>query len=348
MKLEVDVPVNGNPYHYTSPLRQPDLFFGRVGVLEEIDACLGQPLSGPLLLVGEVRSGRSSLLYRLKARQAQAAVPLPVALIDLSQLTADNLSLLVWEMGKTAVSQWTPADTQTPTLDKTGFIAAPLPAFRDQCLTAVLPPVTTKSPEPSLRLLLLADNIDALLPTLAKNNISPALFNQFWEMLLAADVGLIMTCTAAGQTALAEYLPLWQQAHVVTIGPLDKAAALALIRQPTDYTIFQDVADYIYALTQGSAYEIQYLCYQLQQYRQEAELGRLTVADVVYVAGRGSVNGRLSHKQSQWPLYTLPPGTRSAAPPGATNTKGNGRWRVWVVLAAILLIVMVVLAFNLL
>lgn len=335
------MPVNDNPYQYTSPLCQPDLFFGRSEVLAEIDTYLGQPLSGPLLLVGELRSGRSSLLYQVKTQQACAAVSLPVALVDLGQLTADSLSLLLWEMGKTAVSQWTPTDTETPTLDKTGFIAAPLPAFRDQCLAAVLPPAAAEPAQPRPRLLLLADNIDALLLALTKNNISSTLFNQFWEMLLTADVGLIMTCTPAGQADLAQYLPLWQQAQVVTLGPLDKTAALALIRQPTNYTIFQDVADYIYDLTQGSAYEIQHLCHQLQQYRHEAELERLTVADVVYMVGRVPVNGRL-------PRYALPPGTRSVPVPDAANTKGNGRWRVWLVLAVILLIVTVVLAFNLL
>jgi formylglycine-generating enzyme required for sulfatase activity len=188
--------------------------------------------------------------------------------------------------------------------------------------------------EPPTRLLLLGDNLDALLPALQDRRLDAVLLNQFFQMLLEAEVALILTCTPGGKTDLAHHLPLLQQAPLLPIGPLEREAALALIRQPTGYAIVADVANYMYELTAGHPYQIQRLSYHLQQYRQETGVGQLTIADVVHVLAEGALAERPTTTwQRRLPAFALPPNGRSApAAPGKGGVK-NGRFRhAWIVL----------------
>jgi formylglycine-generating enzyme required for sulfatase activity len=145
-------------------------------------------------------------------------------------------------------------------------------------------------------------------------------------MLLAAETAVILTCTPIGKAALVQHLPILDRAPELQIGPLEKEAALALIRQPNEYAIVPDVAEYIYELTQGHAGQIQRLCYELIHYGQETGLGQFTVADVAHVATRNETlrTGHTITWQRRLPLYTLPGNRRT----GLNNDGLNGRYRL--------------------
>jgi formylglycine-generating enzyme required for sulfatase activity len=325
-------PTSSNPYDYHNPVQQPHLFKGREAIFNQIGEYVRQRLAEPLLLAGPERSGKSSLLRQLSASRLGLDRVLRVARIDLAEAASDSLGLLLWHVAETAVSQWTPADSPTPSLDKTSFITNPLPAFRDQCLN----PVTPADPaEPGPHLVLLGDNLDALLPALVNKRLDAALLNRFFEMLLEAETAVILTCTPIGKAALVQHLPVLHQAPVLQIGPLEKEAALDLIRQPTEYAIVPDVAEYIYELAQGHAHQIQRLCYELIHYGQEMGLGQYTVADVAHMATRNetSPDGSAITWQRHLPLYKLPGNSRS----GLSNKGLNGR--NWLIKVALLLLI---------
>jgi formylglycine-generating enzyme required for sulfatase activity len=328
-------PTSDNPYDYHNPVQQSHLFMGRETIFNQIGEYVRQRLAEPLLLVGPERSGKSSLLRQLSAPRLGLDRVLLVARIDLTETTADSLGLLLWHVAKTAVSQWTPADSPTPSLNKTSFITNPLPAFRDQCLNHVTP---AKPAEPGPHLVLLGDDLDALLPALNNKRLDAALLNRFFEMLLGAETAVILTCTPIGKAALVQHLPILHQAPVLQIGPLEKEAALDLIRRPTDFAIVPDVAEYIYELTQGHAFQIQRLCHNLIHYGQETGLGQYTVADVAHMATRNeeSPGGSAITWQRHLPRYKLPGNSRS----GLSNKRPNGRNRLLKV--GLLLIILVV------
>ncbi|MFO7536589.1 MAG: SUMF1/EgtB/PvdO family nonheme iron enzyme [Chloroflexota bacterium] len=351
-------PPSGNPYHYDTPVRQSQRFFGRETIFDQIGEYLRQRLAEPLLLVGQEHSGKSSLLQQLMTRHlsgqlildqpmldqaptgqmSEADRPPLVTLIDLAQTAVDSLSLLLWDIAKTAVADWSQPFAAAPSLDKTYFSANPLSAFHDQCLD---PFTTAGQSQPAPRRLLLGDNLDALLPALDNKSLNATLLNQFFEMLLEADVALILTCTASGKAALTHHLPILHQAPILQIGPLDKEAALDLIRQPTNYAFVQDVAEYIYELTQGHAYQIQRLCHNLFRYRQETGLGQFTIADVAHVAAQAA--GQPATWQRHLPTYTVAGNGRSAFRTRllADNQPSN---RDWLIRVGLLLLVILLLA----
>jgi len=324
-------PTSGNPYQYSGPVRQRPRFFGRDREFDQIGEYVRQRLAEPLLLVGQARIGKSSILHQLDHQLDEERLvltePLQTALVDLADVNHDSFGLLIWEIAKTAVSQYTPPHSPSPTVEKAGFILNPLQAFRDHCLRPLA------SAETPALLLLLGDNLDALLPALRDRRIDAVLLNQFFQMLLEAEAALILTCTPDGKAGLAHHLPLLQQAPLLQIGPLEKEAALGLIRQPTGYAIVADVANYIYELTAGHPYQIQRLGYHLQQYRQETGVGQFTIADVVHILAEGALADKPTTTwQRRLPAFALPPNGRSA-PAVQRNGRGkNGRFRsVWLI-----------------
>jgi formylglycine-generating enzyme required for sulfatase activity len=321
-----------NPYDYTRPTSPGQLFFGREAVLDQIRAHLDQAVAVPLLLVGQEHSGKSSLLHQLTGeRLARDAVPI---LIDLAETAVDSLSLLLWDVAEIIEAKTETATSQPKPLTKTDFIADPLLAFRHQCLPAV------RQTESGRHHLLLWDNLDALLPGLDDGLIDAEQLNRFFEMLLKGQASLIFTCTATGKAALTQHLPILYEAPIIQIGPLSKEAALDLIRQPVNYTIARQVAEYIYELTQGSAYQIQRLCHQLQQYRQQSELGQLTIADVVYVANSQAQadNGRAATWKRHLPAYAVSGSSR------ATLIAGR-RWPLILFMALLLILIVLFLIY---
>ena len=323
-------PTLNNPYTYTQPIEEPHLFFGREQVFYQIGEYVQQQLVAPLLLLGPMGSGKSSLLCQLDETRLALNNPLAVAMVDLAKTAVTSTSLLLWHIGKTAVSQWHQSDN-TPSLDKNSFIANPLQAFRDQCLP---PPDQT---QPSPRLLLIGDNLDALLPALKSKSLDAHLLNQFFTMLLENNVALVLSSTPSNQATLGQHLPLIKQAPTLPIGPLDKQEALALIRQPADYIFVKDVADYIYQLTQGHPYQIQQLCHHLLEHRYQMELSQFTVADVAHVATRIDLRTNANNRPTPLPPYLLAANGRSSLFTRLNNGRHRSAWLVLGLVAILLL-----------
>jgi formylglycine-generating enzyme required for sulfatase activity len=336
LPAQTEPPVGGNPYNYINPTPEGMLFFGRKAVLVQIHDHIDQMEAVPLLLVGQEHSGKSSLLYQINGYRLE--LNLVTALVDMTETAVDSLSLLVWAVAETVMAQWHHSGLQFKPLDKTDFIADPLLAFRHQCLRP------WAQIEPTPHRLLLWDNLDALLPGLDSGLIDAMLLNRFFEMLLEQQTALIFTCTASGKAAMTQHLPVLYQAPIIQIGPLDKEAALNLIRQPVNYSIVHEVANYIYELTQGNAYQIQRLCHHLHQYRQQMGLSQLTIADVVHVAsGQTQANKeRVTIWKRHLPTYTLPGNGRSSF---ITKLTTDGRWFYIMLLLPLLFISSLVLAY---
>jgi formylglycine-generating enzyme required for sulfatase activity len=328
-----------NPYDYTRPTPPGRQFFGRKGMLDQIRAHLDQPVQLPLLLVGQAHSGKSSLLQQLN--QDKLGHDVTAVLIDLQATAVDNLNDLVWYITQTLLAQaqldqWPDTDPSLDTL-RSDFATDPLLAFQNHCLQ----PLTQI--ESASRLLFLWDNLDALLPGLDNGLIDADKLNRFCNLLLDHQIALVFTCTASGKASLTQHLPILYESPVIQIGPLSQEAALDLIQQPVNYAIVSEVAEYIYELTQGNPYQIQRLCYYLQQYRQAMALEQLTVADIVHVASDHLPEDKDTSvaRKSRLPAYV-------AVEDGRFPLKINWRWLLILAGLILLLVAGLILAYPVL
>ena len=87
--------------------------------------------------------------------------------------------------------------------------------------------------------------------------------------------------------------------------PLNEDETIALVRQPVSFTLVQDVAQYIYHVTNGHPYKTHQLCHALYEHQHQYNLSHITVADVATVHKFSASNGSRA-----LPAYDLQ-GTRS-------------------------------------
>ena len=73
--------------------------------------------------------------------------------------------------------------------------------------------------------------------------------------------------------------------------PLNEDETIALVRQPITYTLVQDVAQYIYQITDGHPQKTHHLCHSLYEHQQQFNLNQITVADVAAVHKFFQANG---------------------------------------------------------
>lgn len=138
-----------NPYIAGNPVGDSDAFVGRADVLREVLRMLRHPQGNALLLFGQRRIGKTSILQHLEARVPQEG-PYYTVYFDLQDKAEWPVSRLVTELAQTIASR---LDNASPV----ELEADPLDAFRRVWLPATLATL----PEGSA-LVLLFDEFDVL------------------------------------------------------------------------------------------------------------------------------------------------------------------------------------------
>lgn len=95
------VPINPNPYVAGRPLRRGDYFVGRQDILEFVRTNLMNRKYGTvLILFGERRCGKTSILHRLEQEQSEKFVPI---FFDMQSIGNRNISHLIFLLAKSIV-----------------------------------------------------------------------------------------------------------------------------------------------------------------------------------------------------------------------------------------------------
>jgi len=268
-----------NPYLPGTALRKNSpLFFGREELFDFIAEHSGaQRQRNVLMLVGQRRTGKTSVLLRLEEYLPPSIVPV---YIDCQSLgVSPGMAALLQEFA------WHIADTLSargldcPVADTNRWQDDPARLFQREFLPAVrrlLPPEAT--------LLLVFDEFEAF-EAMVADGILPRTFFPYMRHLMQHSTGLgfVFVGTRRLEEMSADYWSvLFNVALYRKIDFLSEPATLRLICEPVaPHIVYDDLAlDKILRVTAGHPYFIQLVCYTLVKQANQQKTGYVTISDV--------------------------------------------------------------------
>ena len=268
-----------NPYLPGTALRKDSpLFFGREELFDFIAEHAGaQRQRNVLMLVGQRRTGKTSVLLRLEEYLPPSIVPV---YIDCQSLgVSPGMAALLQEFA------WHIADTLSargldcPVADTNHWQDDPARLFQREFLPAVrrlLPPEAT--------LLLVFDEFEAF-EAMVADGILPRTFFPYMRHLMQHSTGLgfVFVGTRRLEEMSADYWSvLFNVALYRKIDFLSEPATLRLICEPVaPHIVYDDLAlDKILRVTAGHPYFLQLVCYTLVKQANQQKTGYVTISDV--------------------------------------------------------------------
>ena len=264
-----------NPFIAGPPVLDPDLFVGRKAL---IDRVLATVPNNSLLLLGERRIGKTSMLHQLRARLPKLDHPrfcfVPVS-VDLQGVAEEAFFASVAE----AVGEAVGDEQMSAARVADGYDSREL--TRD--LRRVLPTIECAD-DKRAKLVLLLDEIDELNGYSHRTNqrLRSLFMRGFADQLVAvaAGVGIAREWDHEGS-------PWYNFFEELEVGPIDAAAARDLATQPLSGVIAIDegAVDRLLEEADGRPYILQKIALAAVQRVHEGHRSRITVEDVEGVIG---------------------------------------------------------------
>jgi hypothetical protein len=271
--------VNGikdNPYIYGDPVNEPIAFFGREDELNQILQAMTKPAKQDILIVGERRTGKTSLLYQLQQRLKWPFIPV---YINLSPCRADTDSILnhiLEHIVRNLIEQHI--------LDENWNRYQPAYSDFTARIYEILQIARNKLAD--ITLILLLDEADFLLAIEEKNGVTPLakLLGKYMvdervqrilrAALQSSQISSCLRATVAGTTDLSRYVsrrasPFFNHFRSVQLKPLTILETENLITEPASLlglSYSREAIRRISHLSGGLPYYCQALCYEAFSY----------------------------------------------------------------------------------
>ena len=273
-----------NPYICGMPLseRQSLLFVGRSEIIERINQMLMQDKCPPLLLFGQRRMGKTSLLLNLSHFLTSSIIP---CFVDCQGLAGYQDS-----------DELVPEFVELVRQSALRFRNVDLPAFRGQSssggslyqmLNQWVAATEAQLESRQQTLLLAMDEFESLEAIMNANLKLAKIYLGFARHTVQHHPRFKILLAG---THLPEEMPLWRDflinARVLKIDYLTRSETLQLIEQPVKpfpLTYAPEVSQAIYELTRGHPYLVQSLCFELVLIKNEQPLSsrfRVTPEDL--------------------------------------------------------------------
>lgn len=258
-----------NPYNPGQPVVNRSMFFGRTKEVHWLNQRLGNSFWGSnLLLVGQRRVGKTSLLRHVETGGASESLYFPVYIdLQICARASDARALLLI------------AHKVRKILRAKGYEVDLKEDFGKDDPYTVLDSYIDIVHEHSggRQLLLLLDEFDALVSAYQQNHLSLEFFTHL-RALMQADRGpKFVLCGSLNMISDMEDLGLMALLNAVVrheIGALDASAAELLVSKPLErsFTLDARVPPAVAEMTGGYPYFIQHICYRLfEQARSNGE-----------------------------------------------------------------------------
>lgn len=279
-----------NPYNYHIAVRDDAMFFGREKMLARLTRGLCAPLPTSAAIFGGRRSGKTSLLSKLRrvlgdARAAGERCFIPCSL-DLQRgrpLTgSDDFFLWVleelgaaWEQRQGLEYGLVVERLQTRYRDTMprGPVDAFVGAFRS---------LDTQGER--IRLAILIDESEEILAVDWGDDLRPNLRHILSNSSIVEDVALVMAGSTQMYTKVTEHdSPLENILDRYPLPTLDREATLALAREPNGARLSADAAEEVWRQSGGHPCMAQYILHELWD-DLEGELEEATAEDANYAA----------------------------------------------------------------
>jgi ABC-type cobalamin/Fe3+-siderophores transport system ATPase subunit len=253
------------------------LFFGREDLLEAIEENLAAAHRNNLVLIGQRRMGKTSLLKQLSLRLDPSFIPvyLDGQAIGLDPGMAHFFLNLATEIVFALEDK--EIDIDQPSLDD--FESSPASTFEHQFLPKVLATIEQRP------LLVLFDEFEELESAVLRGYLDVSIFNYLRHLMQhTPNLSFIFCGTHRLEELVADYwnvlfnISLYQR-----VGYLSQKDAMHLVQQPVEAygMLYDDLAlDKIWRVTAGHPYFLQLICHSLVNRHNKTQRNYVTVADV--------------------------------------------------------------------
>ncbi|MBI3963339.1 MAG: AAA family ATPase [Deinococcus sp.] len=263
-----------NPYVAGRAITEPHLFYGREQLLKRI---LGTLHNNSVLLYGERRIGKTSLLHQIRRRLLTDPDPqywfIP-AYIYLAGVGPEQffstLAAGLAEAARAHLKELPPLHYQEPGYDTSALV-------RDlrQLIAALQAPAGKRQ----VKLALLIDEVDQM-------NSYPEAVNQGLRSVFMQDLGEHLAAVIAGVDIKRQWegrgSPWYNFFQQLAVPPLDQGAAERLIREPVRGIFYYQPAavEQILDICKGNPFWLQRLCLELVNRALQRQRRTITLQDV--------------------------------------------------------------------
>lgn len=280
-----------NPYIAGNPVIAPEMFFGRQDVFTFVrENLVGQYQDHAIVLHGQRRTGKTSILYQMDRHLDPIYVPI---LVDLQGMTLKGLGDFLWELASRISQELNllkGLEVNVPTLES--FLAKPRVAFGDEFL-----PKVRKSLSNDNILLLMLDEIERLDDEVHQGRLHRGIFNILGSLMQhTPGLGFVFTVSRRLDELRLEYTSLFRTALYKKVSFLDLEDGERLIVEPVRniYRYEPDAVDRILQITSAHPYYTQLICHSLfnmwRRSRPDAIAIEAVEGILPEVVERGSVN----------------------------------------------------------
>jgi hypothetical protein len=271
------------PYVTGTPLKSDDVFVGREDVFAFIyENLLGRHQNNVIILHGQRRTGKTSVMYRLGRMMADTHISV---LIDMQGKPARSEEDFLYSIADDIVFALEDAEVKIDLPARSEFSGTPEFFFRSRFLRNLIPRLGDK------KLLLMFDEFEELQRRVESGRLQPEIF-QFLRNLMQHEenIDFVFAGTHRLEDLSADYWSiLFNIAAYKPITFLEQVEIQRLMTEPVnEYGIEYDplAVDRIMQVTAGHPYFTQLILHEMMVYHNEIERNYLTVADVNNVIER--------------------------------------------------------------
>jgi tetratricopeptide (TPR) repeat protein len=269
--------IPSNPYIAGAPLRGQSGFFGRQGVLEWVERELRNPNTNALVLFGQRRIGKTTLLLQLQRTLPNDAF-LPIY-FDLQDQARRTLGMVLADLADTIAEH-----AGIPVPDAEAFNDSGR-YFQTTFLADLYRTLDNR------RLVLLLDEFDVLDQTaereLPDSAATKALFPFLRRLMLEEPkLAFVFVVGRRAEDLTLDFSATFKASLTREVWALDRESAVNLIRQAekTDTLSFSDEAiDRILQLSSGHPYLIQLLCQRIWEQAHEKKSDDVPLVDLPFI-----------------------------------------------------------------
>jgi|GEM_PF-1221771 len=291
------LPIESSPYIAGTPVKTPEMFFGRQEVFDWVRESIQGKQQNALVLYGERRMGKTSLLYQL---QQKPPTPQHLPLLFDLQLFSyiHTLQELLWELGQAILARLARAGIALEGPDRQAYEENPFQTFLGLC-------DLLNSRLGDQRLVVMMDEFGALLAQIRDGVLDASILDFIRGIIQRTNRLTFLFTGAVEMRRLQQELrsTLFNTAKVYRISYLSPGEATELITRPVEglLTFHPLVIHRICEVTACHPYFIQYICDDLVQLARAEHKNYLEPGDLDYVLrevvqdATGNIEGNIYH-----------------------------------------------------
>jgi hypothetical protein len=265
------------PYVTGTPLQSDAMFVGRGEILQFVrEHLLGAYQNNVIVLHGQRRTGKTSILYQLRRVLAETHV---CVLVDMQGKAARGLVDFLYSLADDITYTLEDLDIEVDLPERREFEESPEFFFRSRFLRQVGERLGQRN------ILLMFDEFEELQTRVETGVLEPNIFPYLRNLMQHEQkVDFVFAGTHKLEELAAEYwsilfnIAVYKKISFLTAGETDQLITQPVVAFGLEYDPL--AARRIYAVTAGQPYFVQLVCHELAAYHNETQRNYLTTYDV--------------------------------------------------------------------